>query len=157
MLREDLAHADAARVPAHDMGKSMEHCLVAEVKYTTMCAQSFRAFYSDASNKGRFFDWPGGEAVCVCPGTGRRVETSTRERHLLVATQMCGFRVVGGTAHCLTRIIPRILTLEGYERLVGTAKGAPNRQTHLPPNAPRIAAGIPFAHRTRSGELMPPS
>ena len=157
VLREDLAHADARRVPGHDMGKWMEHCLVGECRFTVSCQMSFASFYSSADNKGRFFDWPGGEAVGICPGTGADVFPSAKERVLLVATQMCGFRLDGGAATCLTRIIPRILTLAGYERLMGEkeeegGRGAAagssgnrnanrRRLAHLPPDAPGIAPG----------------
>jgi hypothetical protein len=37
-----------------------------------------------------------------------------------------------GTLTALTRIVPRILTLDGYEALFGnTPPGSPNRLTHI--------------------------
>ena len=112
----------------------MEYCLVEEVHFTDMCRAEFSHFYSNkASNRGSLFDWPGGNAVEICPGTGKKVSTSPTKRRLLVASRMCGWIARPDGQICmLTRVIPRILTLEGCEKMLGhTPRGSPNRLTQV--------------------------
>ena len=77
------------------------------------------AFYDHPSNKGSHFDWPRGEIIELCPATGRKVKTNNSTVHLLVATSMTGISTRGNKLLQLTRIMPRILTLEGYEQIMG--------------------------------------
>jgi len=113
-------------VPLHDMGKCMEFCLVAEVRYTNICQLSFTDYYNH-QNKGRMFDWPGVEAVETCPGTGNRVVPCRTHIHVLAAFQMHGFYVQGDTHHPFSRVIPRIITKEGLHRLAPS--GSPCRMS----------------------------
>ena len=71
--------------------------------------------------------------VEICPGTGKKVPTSPTKRRLLVASRMCGWSARPDGPTCmLTRVIPRILTLEGYEKMLGhTPRGSPNRLTQV--------------------------
>ena len=121
-------------VPHHDCGDYMEYLLIEEVHYTMMCRVSFDCFYSQTANRGKRFNWPRIEAVETCPGTGRKVATSPTERRLLVCSRMMGWSLSpdGETMHLMTRILPRILTLQGYENLLGhTPEGSPNRITKV--------------------------
>jgi hypothetical protein len=125
VLREDQDRPTAAKVPDHSMGKLTEMCLVEEAVFTSNCAASFTDFYqSDPSNKGALFEWPAIEAIATCPGTGKRVGFSSKRAHILVACEMVGFCRQGSSLRAATRIIPRILTLEGFECLMsGCAPG----------------------------------
>jgi len=115
------------KVPLHNFGTSTEFLLVAEVRYTNMCEMALKDFYSH-KNKGRMFDWPGIDAIETCPGTGERIPTHSKELRLLAAFQMHGYFISGGSLHKLTRVIPRILTMNGLNRLFGcTPPGSPNR------------------------------
>jgi len=64
-----------------------------------------------------------------CPGTGEKVPFSYTERHFLVVCELAvsGVVAVGSKTNFLTRIMPRILTRKGYEKMMGGKKGTPNR------------------------------
>jgi len=103
---------------------------VGEVVFTRACEECFLEFYSRPSNRGRLFAWPDGACVAVCPGTGARVAPDGKSVHILVACQMHGATARGSTLHQLTRIMPRLLTLEGYRAMLGPedAPGFPGYQ-----------------------------
>lgn len=109
-----------ARVPAHGPMPST-YAVLGEVVWTKECQRELAAFYDHGGSggDGKFFRWPGGDAIGTCPGTGAPVKTDGRTRHLLVACEMQGVKELGEELHEATRILPRVLTREGYMRMVG--------------------------------------
>ena len=141
VLQEDRPAPDGLKqycshVPAHSGGFAMELCLIAEVAWTQECYYNLQEFYRPSgSQAGRFFEWPGIEGIAVCPGTGEAVQpdgmhhrdTRGKKLHLLCAHSIHGFHQPGSELNILDRVIPRILTVEGFERLMGGVAGSPNR------------------------------
>ena len=70
-------------------------------------------------NRGKYFDWPA--MVDACVGTGERVKTDNKRIHIMCAETIAGGVILSNSFHSLTRVIPRILTLEGYEKLMGNS------------------------------------
>ena len=116
-------------VPAH-APCLMSFALVGEVVWTPGCERDMLEFYSQPSNNGTLFQWPGGECVGVCPGTGQKVAPDGKTVHLLVANQMHGTATQGSCLNMLTRLMPRILTLEGYRAMLGP-EDAPGYKGHI--------------------------
>ena len=93
MLKEDLSAWTGAatkyfeQVPPHDMGQRMQLCLIAEVSFTRACEFNLNGhFRPQGPNAGKFFEWPGIDAIVTCPGTGEKVKPDGGKRmHLLVA------------------------------------------------------------------------
>ena len=143
VLREDSQLVDGDEylrlVPLH-RPIQMYFGIVGEVVLTDECKPCFERLFGGAHKRGRFFEWPGAEAIYVCPGTGAVVEPTPSQNirgapvHLLVAQQIKGAIPAGdgvpseAVGQHTTRMIPRILTVEGYERLMGGgAKDAEHR------------------------------
>eukprot|EP00966_Prymnesium_polylepis_P049921 1155460-Prymnesium_polylepis.1 len=63
-----------------------------ECVWTEECARDFKRFYDHGGSggDGKMFQWPGGDAVGVCPATGARVAPDGKTRHLLIACEMAG-------------------------------------------------------------------
>jgi len=106
------------------------------VTFTKKCAIGFKDHY-DTGNAGAYLTWPGGDACGVCQATGTKIKPDSKTRHLLIVWEMAG-RAANGVLCYL--VIPRILTREGYEKIMGgpgnhrcTAKDktfyTPRRQT----------------------------
>ena len=76
-------------------------------------------FYALPSNQGQLFAWPNGNCIDICPGTGERVVPDNKTIRLLVAYNMQGTVVRGNSVRMVTRIMPRILTIKGYEAMLG--------------------------------------
>jgi hypothetical protein len=112
-------------VPKHNLGMPMEFCLVAEVCFTMCCKLEFTNHYNHDSH-GSLFDWPGIEAILTCPGTGKSIEPDSKALVVLVAFNMYGYYMEGTSLNRLTRVIPRLVTLAGLERLLGEL-GSSNR------------------------------
>lgn len=120
LLREDLTGVNAeeyfTRVPLHTPHQVV-YAVIREVVWTKADFIDLAGFYKN--EPGKLFDWPGAECVPICPGTGEKVPYSRTEKHLLVACTLQG-NVIRGTTLCgLTRIMPRILTIKGYEKMMG--------------------------------------
>jgi hypothetical protein len=117
-------------VPPHDNGSPMRLCLICEVVYTAVCKMGHEKMHSPANvaNQGAYFDWPDTEGMATCPGTGEHIKPDRKRMHLLAVHEIHGSRRSGTEEHYVSRFIPRILTLEGYERLMGgTSADAANR------------------------------
>ncbi len=99
-----------------------QFAIVGEVIWTKYDYADFKQYYDDPDKKGRLFDWPGAEVVGICPGTGKQVEYSHTTTHLLVVCNMYGSAIRGNSVNILSRLMPRILTLEGYYRMLGPTK-----------------------------------
>lgn len=137
VLKEDLSACSGpdatkkyfARVPPHDAGQRMQLCLIAEVGFTRACEFGLNDFYRpQGPNAGKCFEWPGIDAIVTCPGTGEKVKPDGGKRmHLLVAHSISGYQMHGSKLEIFDRIIPRILTIEGHERLMGGEPGSANR------------------------------
>jgi hypothetical protein len=126
------------KVLPHDMCQPMLLCLIEEVIFNANSKMQFEHFYRAAGqNAGKYFDWPGGDAVATCPGTGEAIQPDRKRRHLLVAHQMWGSYMHDSSLSQLSRIIPRILTMEGFEKLMGTP--AENRRLKFTVNARDMA------------------
>jgi hypothetical protein len=104
------------RVPLHAPSQVV-YAVIREVIWTKPDFLDFTDFYK--TEPGKLFDWPGAECVPICPGTGEKVSYSQTEKHLLVACNLQGNVFRGTTLHGLTRIMPRILTIKGYEKMMG--------------------------------------
>jgi hypothetical protein len=115
-------------VPRH-MPVITRFAVVGEVTFTTACKMSFDMFYAQPSNQGAYFAWPAGECVCICPGTGEVVAPDSKRVHLLVAANMYATRSKGSSLDMLTRIMPRILTIEGFNHMFREDEG---KDTHYP-------------------------
>jgi hypothetical protein len=124
MLREDMRRGRAefnteeyfTHVPLHSPSQVV-YAVIREVIWTKPDFLDFTDFYK--TEPGKLFDWPGAECVSLCPGTGEQVSYSHTEKHLLVACNLQGNVFRGSTLHGLTRIMPRILTIKGYEKMMG--------------------------------------
>jgi hypothetical protein len=77
-------------------------------------------------SEGNRFEWPGVDCIGICPGTGKKVPFSMTEKHILVACELQATVLQQGQHIVSLRITPRILTKEGYERLMGPP--GPHRQ-----------------------------
>jgi hypothetical protein len=66
----------------------MTYAVLGEVHYTQMCAAELSYFYSASRNPGTLFEWPSGDCVGICPGTGQRITPNNHSVHLLVACNM---------------------------------------------------------------------
>jgi hypothetical protein len=124
VLREDMRRGSAefnaeeyfTQVPLHTPHQVI-FAVIREVIWTKQDFDEFSDFYK--TEPGKLFDWPGAECVAICPGTGEKVPYSRTEKHLLVACNLQGNVIRGTTLHGLTRIMPRILTIKGYEKMMG--------------------------------------
>ena len=115
-------------VPAH-APFLMSFALVGEVVWTPGCERDMLEFYSHPSNNGTLFQWPQGECVGLCPGTGQKVVPDGKTVHLLVANQMHG-TATRRSLNMVTRIMPRVLTLAGYRAMLGP-EDAPGYKGHI--------------------------
>lgn len=110
-----------ARIPPH-LPCPMKFCVVGEVTWTAKSKFIMDGYYHpDGRNKSAFCRWPGGNVVAVCPGTGKIVQPSTKERHLLVAQRLQGMTMGNGDGsrmNLVDRIMPRILTMRGYDEIM---------------------------------------
>ena len=102
------------------------HCpkkliLIAEVIYTDQCRFQMEEFYGrhNLENRGRYFDWPA--MIDACVGTGERVKTSHKRVHIMCAETIVGMVKMGDQEQHLIRLVPRILTLEGFEKIMGNS------------------------------------
>jgi hypothetical protein len=129
MLRKDISRGRAGfnqghmkeywtRVPLHEPYQVV-YAVIGEVIWTKPDFLDFTDFYKN--EPGKWFDWPGPGAECIpiCPGTGEKVSYSQTEKHLLVACTLMGNVFRGTTFHAVSRIMPRILTIKGYEKMMG--------------------------------------
>jgi hypothetical protein len=106
------------RVPAH-LPSPMMFCVIGEVTWTTKSKFVMDQYYHpDGVNKGKHCQWPGGNAVAVCPATGVIVQPDTEERYLLVAQRLQGMCEKDSHINLVDRIMPRILTLPGYDKIM---------------------------------------
>lgn len=102
-------------VPPHSPAL-VKYGVIREVVWTRSCESSLNAFYSKKCTQEKLFEWPGAKCIGISPGTGQRVPFSTTA--LLVVEVLQGNVLSGETLKSITRIMPRILTYEGYERMV---------------------------------------
>jgi hypothetical protein len=120
VLREDVSrgHAEGyfTQVPLHTPDQVV-YAVIGEVVWTKPDFLDFTDFFKN--EPGKLFDWPGAECVPICPGTGEKVSYSRTEKHLLVACKLMGNVYRGSTLHAVSRIMPRILTIKGYEKMMG--------------------------------------
>jgi hypothetical protein len=131
ILKEDMLRGDGpldpeeyfTQVPIHTPFQVV-YAVIAEVLWTQMDYADMKPFYG--TEVGRYFEWPGVDCIGICPGTGRKVPFSMTEKHFLVACVLQGTVLQQGQLISPTRIMPRILTKEGYERLMGPP--GPHRQ-----------------------------
>ena len=91
--------------------------VIREVTWNKVDFDDFADFYK--SEPGSLFDWPGAECIPICPGTGEKVPYSQTQKHILVACNLQGTVIRGSALNGLTRIMPRILTFKGYEKMMG--------------------------------------
>jgi hypothetical protein len=103
-------------VPPHSP-ITTELMVLGEVIVHPGCLAGLRHQYS--LYPGKYFKWPGGENIGVCPMTGEHVVADAKTIYLMVTWTMFGSFRVGSDVHVLNRVWPRILTLKGYERMVG--------------------------------------
>mmetsp|Transcript_36286 Transcript_36286/g.116245 ORF Transcript_36286/g.116245 Transcript_36286/m.116245 type:complete len:329 (-) Transcript_36286:217-1203(-) len=121
VLEEFSAAAGSFKVVPPHQPVLMSFAVVGECVWTRACAIEMCDFYGSEANRGALFDWPDGNAVPVCPATGDTVTPDQRTVHLLVACNVAGSSVATGDAtRQLTRIIPRVLTIDGYKRMFAT-------------------------------------
>ena len=156
MLRESQERAchDASNddynsiVPLH-MPLSQEMFVLGEVIFTAQCKLSLTMHYRQYP--GQWFQWPTGETIGICPGTGKKITPDKHTKHLMVTWSMFGSFVSGSTGHMMNRVFPRILTLEGYQKIVGGSLHDPHRcvqeiEVHTSKNGTvtRTPKNIPF-------------
>ena len=115
----DSTNAYLAQVPNHFPQPSV-YAVIGQVVWTKGCQRELAAFYDHGGSggDGKFFRWPGGDAIGICPATGTAVRTDGRTPHLLVVCEMQGCKAIGTGLHQCFRLLPRILTREGYMRMV---------------------------------------
>jgi MYND finger len=115
LTKGDLTKAYFGSVVPLHAPSVYRYIVIAEVVYTPLCQHSLGEHYGT----GLHFAWPGEEAIGLCPGTGVNVQPDSTSRHILVAFNMMGTqRVEGDHFIACYRIVPRILTIAGYERMV---------------------------------------
>lgn len=92
--------------------------VVGECVLTADCVETLTEHYK--RNRGTFFEWPGAEVIWRCPVTGRKHDPNHQETLLLVIQTMFGLFIPrsGTGSQLLTRQMPRLLSLEGYERMM---------------------------------------
>ena len=112
----------AKKVPYHSP-LPIEYGIIGEVIWTKADYEDMDAYFRQSVQKGVLFKkWPGAESVGICPGTGKRVPFSRSKKHLLILCNMMGTVIRDGDVCALTRLMPRILTIEGYHKLLGPDK-----------------------------------
>jgi O-acetyl-ADP-ribose deacetylase (regulator of RNase III) len=122
-------------VPPH-LPVQVVYAVIAEVLWTEIDYQEMKAYYE--RQPGRFFEWPGVECVGICPGTGKKVPFSRTEKHLLVACNLQGSAMEGNSVLAMaTRVMPRILTLAGYEKMMGPSGPHRNVLISKTPGGPK--------------------
>ena len=102
-----------------------EMFVLGEVIYTPNCARMLTMHYR--LYPGQLFQWPTGETIGVCVGTGEKIKPDKKTIHLMVTWSMFGSVRNGETEHVMNRVFPRILTVEGYEKIVGGQPTDPHR------------------------------
>jgi len=112
-----------SKVPIHSPTQVI-YAVIAEVLWTEIDYLEMKAYYD--GELGKYFDWPGVECVGICPGTGEKVPFSMTDKHLLVACNLQGSTMQGNSLVMTTRVMPRILTRAGYEKMMGPS-GGPHR------------------------------
>jgi tetratricopeptide (TPR) repeat protein len=103
-------------VPPHNSPVT-EMMVLGECLWTPMCMSSLCDHYRDYP--GRYFKWPSGKTIGTCPSTGKTICPDTSTVRLMVIYNIWGAVQTGGTQQSMSRPMPRIMTVEGYERLVG--------------------------------------
>ena len=159
---DETAAEHLKRVPGHAPMPS-EFAVLGEVVWTPDCKRELAAFYDHGGSggDGKFFRWPGGDAIGVCPCTGETVKTDGRTRHILVACEMQGQKAVGSHLHSCTRILPRILTRLGFESMVDSSQACTVTLRHTSTgdtteeNVPFFPKGIHFF--SLWGDKAPPA
>ena len=109
------------KVPFHSP-LPVRYAIIGEVVWTKHDYEDFEHYFDDPMRKGALFEWPGAEAVGICPGTGKRVKYSYTKKHLLIVCNMYGQAIRGSSFNLLSRLMPRILTIEGYYKMLGPDK-----------------------------------
>mmetsp|Transcript_27826 Transcript_27826/g.34365 ORF Transcript_27826/g.34365 Transcript_27826/m.34365 type:complete len:470 (+) Transcript_27826:123-1532(+) len=109
------------KVPFHH-AIPVRYAIIGEVVWTKHDYADFENYFNDPMRKGALFEWPGAEAVGICPGTGKRVKYSYTKKHLLVVCNMYGQAIRGSSFNVLSRLMPRILTIDGYYKMLGPDK-----------------------------------
>ena len=103
-------------VPPHT--PIITECMVlGEVIVHPSCLQSLTRHYSNYP--GKFFKWPTGEYIGICPATNQKIKADAKTKHLLITWTMYGAIRTGDSMHLMNRVWPRLLTIEGYEQMVG--------------------------------------
>ena len=97
-----------------------ELMVLGEVIVHQACLAGLRHQYS--LYPGKYFKWPHGDNIDICPMTGKRIVPDAKTIYLMVTWTMFGSFRVGSDVHVLNRVWPRILTIEGYEKMVGGEK-----------------------------------
>jgi hypothetical protein len=116
--------------------------VIGEVLFTPSCLEDLARHFD--SFKGSTFEWPkGAESIPLCPGTGKIVKPDYTTPHILVACKMCGSNISGTALNLMTRIIPRILTMEGYNKLLPTERSRQIKGIFgkAPPSAEEMRGG----------------
>jgi hypothetical protein len=116
-----IGSAGFQQVPYH-MPMPTQYVIIGEAIWTKEDYDDFKSYFDDPERKGRLFDWPGVECVGICPGTGERVQYSRNKKHLLVVCNMYGQALRGTSLNLCSRLMPRILTLKGYHKMLGEEK-----------------------------------
>jgi hypothetical protein len=126
ILKEDMWREDPAKyrteVPTH-MPFPVVYAIIGEVLCTQRDYADMKPYCKEV---GQHFEWPGVDCIGICPGTGRKVPFGMTEKHFLVANVIQGTVIQEESLISFTRIVPRILTKEGYERRMGPP--GPHRQ-----------------------------
>jgi hypothetical protein len=125
--------------------------VIREVIYTPLCDMQMRFFYAMPSNQGQMFAWPNGDCIGICPGTGERVMPDDKTVHLLVAYNMQGTVMRGKSVRLVTRIMPRILTLKGYDAMLG-----PKDDTSFPGWQGNVTSTLVQCFDPQKGGMQPP-
>jgi hypothetical protein len=166
LLKEDVARVAPSlteyftQVPTHT-SHPVVFAIVREVTWNRSDFLEFANFYKD--EPGSLFDWPGAECIPICPGTGEKVPYSQTQKHLLVACNLQGTAIRGTAIHILSRIMPRILTFKGYEKMMGPSvytSGGDHRCVMISkkePGTPEKVELYPTALRLMKGNHVMPA
>lgn len=119
LIQEDMGTVEKKmyykQVPPHSISP-VTYAVVGEVSWTRRDYDFWGKCHASPDTRGEFAEaWPGGGCVGLCPGTGAAVPCSSTEKHLLVVSFLTA---IAGHPKPLMRMLPRILSIEGYKKLV---------------------------------------
>ena len=107
--------------------------IMGEVVFTPDCFKAAKkTFYDDGGCIGAHFEWPDHRCIFMCPVTRRIATPDSKTPYIFCYQPLAAIYWKDGIQNTSTRLMPRLLSMEGYNHIMQNKRNHCNSEIKIP-------------------------